>query len=82
MIKTVLRATLLLGFAATLLTGTAEARGFGGFRGGGFHGGGFHGGFHHRQFRHRFVGFGSFGGCRPRRFVDAFGRVVVRRFCD
>ncbi|WP_128565156.1 hypothetical protein [Methylobacterium crusticola] len=70
MIKTVLGAALLAAVASVSLTGSAEARGFGGR---GFHGGGFHHGFHGGGF-HRFHHFGGFyDGC-------GFGW-GSRRFC-
>lgn len=86
----------LLGLA--VLTSGAQARGIGGFHHGGHgiavgephpgmphHGGGGH--WHGRGWG---SGFGWYGvgypvvddGCRLRRVVDAFGRIVVRRVCD
>ena len=84
MSKTSLRVSLLgsclLGLA--VCASGAEARGFGGFHGG-FHG--HHGHWHHHGWGHGFGwrGVGLYDdGCYDRRFIDAYGRIVVRRVCE
>lgn len=96
--KTTLRTTILIGLAAATLIGPAQARGFGGFHSGfggrgiavgerypGWHDhGGFGHGWGHRGFGWGIgtIGFGSYGFCYTKRFIDPFGNIVLRRVCE